>query len=132
MTGLTVILGSQAKWFLLAMDRPRSRSPLRNGRPRPSSVSIRERWIEHVNTDWQRLRNAPPEIQKDPEIIGMAMRQSAGQALQFASQVLRADVEYLLGAAQELGVAVLQHAAEEVKCNHDFILQVTGCSTLRI
>ena len=49
---------------------------------------------------------------------------SGGRALVYASEQLRSDREFILGAAQELGPSILLHATEALRADREFVLEV--------
>eukprot|EP00929_Paragymnodinium_shiwhaense_P083655 TRINITY_DN44651_c0_g2_i3.p1 TRINITY_DN44651_c0_g2~~TRINITY_DN44651_c0_g2_i3.p1 ORF type:complete len:343 (+),score=114.74 TRINITY_DN44651_c0_g2_i3:147-1175(+) len=99
----------------------RSRSP-QGGRCSRSLDS----WINAVHEDWTELADAPWAVRAEPEVVAEAMRVSRGEALRLAAPGLQRDAEFLHGAAAELGAAaVLQHVAEELRSNVEFLLAVS-------
>lgn len=100
--------------------RLRSRSPRANASNDPVAF-----WTEAVERDWRRFQQAPPDIRATPGVVAEAMRHSEGRALRWASEELRADGEFLLGAAQEIGVCILGHAAEKLRADREFMLEAS-------
>lgn len=101
-----------------AIRASRNRGVARSRTPR------RKTWKDLVTEDWQKLNGAPAEIINDAGIIGDCCRLSGGEALKYASEELRSDKEFVLGAAQELGACILLHAAEMLRADRDFVMEV--------
>lgn len=82
-----------------------------------------DKWIEEVANDWRRIRKAPVDMKNDPEVILEAIDRSAGEALKYAGEVVRADTEVVLAAMQH-NLMYYRYATPftSVCLNRDFVV----------
>ena len=79
-----------------------------------------ELWVKDAMEEL-RLRRGAEEAEAVQFAVVLAAVQQSGEALQFASEELKADREVVLAAVQQDGLA-LEHASEELRANREVVL----------
>jgi len=77
-------------------------------------------WLEEVRSDGRKLKDAPPHIKADQEVVLAAVKGN-WSAFRSASEELRADPEVVLSAIQENG-NVFRYASPALQADLPFIL----------
>lgn len=79
------------------------------------------KWRVKVGRDHQKLALAPPSIKADRDVVRDAIRNSWGEALQYAAEELRGDKELVLEAVNMDG-RVLQYATDLIRADHAVVM----------